>query len=75
MTEFLFADFHQRTIPGILRDFDRYSMAHGVEVRSPFMDWRVVCYCFSLPGASVLGGGFTKRVLREAMRGRLPESG
>ena len=74
VTEFLFADFHERTIPGILRDFDRYSMAHGVEVRSPFMDWRVVCYCFSLPSTSVLGGGFTKRILREAMRGRLPES-
>ncbi|MFV1979659.1 MAG: asparagine synthase (glutamine-hydrolyzing) [Rhodothermia bacterium] len=74
VTEFLFADFHERTIPGILRDFDRYSMAHGVEVRSPFLDWRVVCYCFSLPSTSVLGGGFTKRILREAMRGRLPEA-
>jgi asparagine synthase (glutamine-hydrolysing) len=74
VTAFLFADFHQRSLPGILRDFDRYSMAHGVEVRSPFLDWRVVCYCFSLPSESVLGGGFTKRILREAMRDRLPET-
>jgi len=69
----LFLDFHVRSIPGVLRDFDRYSMGHGVEVRSPFMDWRVVCYSLSLPSNSVLGGGFTKRVLREAMRGLLPE--
>jgi asparagine synthase (glutamine-hydrolysing) len=74
VTAFLFADFHERTLPGILRDYDRYSMAHGVEVRSPFLDWRLVCYCFSLPAESVLGGGFTKRILREAMRGRLPEA-
>ena len=74
VTAFLFADFHERSLPGILRDFDRYSMGHGVEVRSPFLDWRVVCYCFSLPSESVLGGGFTKRILREAMRGRLPET-
>ena len=74
LTAFLFADFHERTMPGILRDYDRYSMAHGVEVRSPFLDWRVVCYCFSLPSKSVLGGGSTKRILREAMRDRLPET-
>ena len=73
LTAFLFLDFHCRSLPTILRDFDRYSMSHGVEVRSPFLDWRVVCYSFSLPGTSVLGGGFTKRILREAMRGRLPE--
>jgi asparagine synthase (glutamine-hydrolysing) len=73
LTALLFADFHERYIPTILRDYDRYSMAHGVEVRSPFMDWRLVCFCFSLPSESVVGGGFTKRILREAMRGMLPE--
>jgi asparagine synthase (glutamine-hydrolysing) len=74
LTAKLYADFHDRALPTILRDFDRFSMAHGVEVRSPFLDWRLVCYCFSLPSESVLGGGQTKRILREAMRGRLPES-
>jgi asparagine synthase (glutamine-hydrolysing) len=74
LTSLLFSDFHAHSIPTILRDYDRYSMAHGVEVRSPFMDWRVVCYGFSLPSRSVLGGGYTKRILREAMRGRMPES-
>jgi asparagine synthase (glutamine-hydrolysing) len=71
---YLYGDFHIRALPTILRDFDRFSMGHGVEVRSPFLDWRLVCYCLSLPPGAVLGGGYTKRILREAMRGVLPES-
>lgn len=39
----------------------------------PFMDWRLVCFVFSLPEQSKVGGGYTKRVLREAMRGVMPE--
>ncbi|MBN1663693.1 MAG: asparagine synthase (glutamine-hydrolyzing) [Deltaproteobacteria bacterium] len=69
----LYRDFHVDDLPTILREFDRYSMAHGVEVRSPFLDWRLVCYCLSLPSDAVLAGGQTKRILREAMRGHLPE--
>ncbi len=74
LTRRLYEDFHTRALPTILRDFDRFSMAHGVEVRSPFLDWRVVCFCLSLPARSVLGGGFTKRILREATKGILPEA-
>ena len=70
----LYLDFHYTKLPAILRNFDRCSMAHGVEVRMPFMDWRLVCFLFALPEASKVGGGFTKRILREAMRGILPES-
>jgi len=49
-------------------------MAHGVEVRSPFMDWRLVCFLFSLPSSAKIGSGFTKWILRDALRGILPES-
>jgi len=69
----LYRHFHGTILPTILRNFDRASMAHGVEVRMPFMDWRLVTYVFSLPDASKVGGGYTKRVLREAMRGIIPE--
>ena len=40
----------------------------------PFMDWRLVAFVMALPEASKVGGGLTKRVAREAMRGRMPES-
>lgn len=69
----LYRDFHRTVLPSILRNFDRCSMAHGIEVRMPFMDWRLVAFAFSLPEQSKIGGGFAKRVLREAMRGMMPE--
>ncbi len=71
--EVLYRDFHQTTLPVILKNFDCVSMAHGVEVRSPFLDWRLVTYALSLPKSSLIGSGFTKRILREAMCGFLPE--
>jgi len=70
----LYIEFHHTILPTILRNFDRLSMAHGVEIRAPFMDWRLVCSLFSLPSYSKIGKGFTKRILREAMRNILPES-
>jgi asparagine synthase (glutamine-hydrolysing) len=69
----LYVDFHFTQLPMNLRDFDRLSMAHGVEVRSPFMDWRLVTFTFSLPSGSKLGDGFTKRILRDALKDILPE--
>jgi asparagine synthase (glutamine-hydrolysing) len=39
----------------------------------PLLDWRVVCYAFSAPDESKVAGGYAKRLLREAMRGVLPE--
>ncbi len=70
----LYSQFCQKQLPTILQQFDRCSMAHGVECRMPFMDYRVVEFVFSLPEESLVGDGFTKRVLREAVRGLVPES-
>lgn len=70
----LYTDFHFTNLPMNLRDFDRLSMAHGVEVRSPFMDWRLVTFAFAIPSAHKIGAGYTKRILRDAMKGILPES-
>lgn len=69
----LYNDFHFSLLPAILRNYDRCSMAHGIEVRMPFMDWRLVTYCFGLPALSKAGDSWTKRVLRSAMRGIVPE--
>jgi asparagine synthase (glutamine-hydrolysing) len=48
-------------------------MAFSVEGRLPFLDYRVVEFAFSLPSSFKIRGGYTKRVLRESMRGILPE--
>jgi asparagine synthase (glutamine-hydrolysing) len=70
----LYRDFHWLILPRILRNYDFMSMAHGVEVRMPFLDYRLVSYCFSLPSESKISPDFTKAVLRQAMLGKLPES-
>jgi asparagine synthase (glutamine-hydrolysing) len=49
-------------------------MAHSVESRLPFLDYRLVSFAFSLPPDWRMRGPWNKFVLREGMRGRIPES-
>jgi asparagine synthase (glutamine-hydrolysing) len=63
----------QRSLPSLLRYEDRNSMAHSIEARVPFLDHRLVELAFRLPGESKVRGADTKRILREAMKGVLPE--
>jgi asparagine synthase (glutamine-hydrolysing) len=58
----------------LLRYADRNSMAHGVEVRLPFLSHELVQFIFSLPSQYKMQKGFTKYILREAMKDRLPSS-
>jgi asparagine synthase (glutamine-hydrolysing) len=64
----------RRGLPELLRYEDRNSMAHSLEARVPFLDYRLVELCFSLPGGELVGGGRTKAVLRRALRDLLPPS-
>ncbi|MCS3928202.1 asparagine synthase (glutamine-hydrolyzing) [Bradyrhizobium elkanii] len=70
----LYRMFHGTVLPTILRNFDRLSMAHGIEVRMPFMDWRLVTYTMALPDSSKASDGYTKVVARRAMAKHMPES-
>ena len=58
----------------LLRYADRNSMAHGVEVRLPFLSHELVQFIFSLPSQYKLQNGFTKYILRESMKQLLPSS-
>lgn len=60
-------------LPGdILTKVDRASMAHSLEVRGPFLDYRLVEWAATLPPALKLRGGVGKRVLKESMEPFLP---
>jgi len=61
-------------LPLYLRIEDRNSMAHSVEARLPFLDYRLVSLLFNIPVEWKLRGPWNKFVLREAMRERIPES-
>ncbi|MGI8497081.1 MAG: asparagine synthetase B family protein, partial [Gemmatimonadaceae bacterium] len=60
-------------LPLYLRIEDRNAMAHSVEVRLPFLDYRLVSLAFRLPPNWKMRGPWSKYVLREAMRGLIPE--
>jgi asparagine synthase (glutamine-hydrolysing) len=60
------------SLPHLLRYGDRNSMAHSREVRLPFLDRRVAELALSLPPGFLIRDGFTKAVLRDAVRDLVP---
>ncbi len=70
--ELLTQAFHT-SLPNLCRYGDRNSMAHSVEMRMPFLDRRVAEYAISLPPGEVFKDGVTKRALRAALRGWVPD--
>ena len=61
------------SLPKYLKWEDRNSMAHSIEVRIPFLDHRLFEFAISLPDNYLKNNGLTKYVMREAMKGLLPE--
>lgn len=64
-------------LPGdMLTKVDRMSMASSLEVRTPFLDYRVVDFAFNLPAAYKIAGTtqgvMRKRILQDAFRNILP---
>ena len=53
---------------------DRMSMYNGLEVRVPFCDYRIVEYAYNMPWELKAYHGREKGILREAMRGILPDA-
>lgn len=58
----------------LLRFADRNAMAHGREVRLPFLSHMLVEFLFSLPGHFKIREGRTKWLLRQSMQQQLPAS-
>jgi asparagine synthase (glutamine-hydrolysing) len=56
----------------MLTKIDLMSMAHGLEVRSPFLDYRVVDLVFPMPWKWKLKGWKKKHLLLEAFKNELP---
>jgi asparagine synthase (glutamine-hydrolysing) len=73
MNEFLDADL-KIVLPGdMLTKVDLMSMAHGLEVRVPFLDKEVVQFARSLPAHFKVNQQGRKRIVRDAFRKILPE--
>jgi asparagine synthase (glutamine-hydrolysing) len=70
----LHLDFETLLPDQVLPFVDRLSMAHSVEVRPPFLDHRLIEFANALPGSAKVGPGRTKHVLKQALRGLLPDA-
>jgi asparagine synthase (glutamine-hydrolysing) len=58
----------------ILVKTDRASMFHGLEARSPFLDINVIELARRIPASYKLRGGVSKYILKEAVRGLIPDT-
>lgn len=60
-------------LPRYLRWEDRNSMAHSIEARVPFLDYRLVEYCANQPVENLYSNDTTKLILRSGLKDILPE--
>jgi len=70
---FLYNLIFQTLLPSLLHFEDRNSMAFSIESRVPFLDHRLVEFGFRLKSEDRIRNGVTKSILRDSMRGILPD--
>ena len=64
--------FHE-SVPVILHEDDLNAMYYSIENRSPFLDRPLFEFCNSIPDKHLICDGFAKSVLRDSMRGIVPD--
>jgi len=74
LNDILYFNTMQYGLEELLRYADRNSMAHGVEVRLPYLNAELVQFVFSLPSNYKIRDGYTKHLLRKLMDHKLPHS-
>jgi asparagine synthase (glutamine-hydrolysing) len=67
-------EFFSYQLPHLLHFEDRASMAHSVETRLPFLDYRLLEFVLGQPLDLLFRQGWSKYILRKAMHGLLPEA-
>jgi asparagine synthase (glutamine-hydrolysing) len=67
-------DYFKYQLPHLLRHEDRVSMFFAIESRIPFMDYRLFNFIIGQKTGLLIRDGYSKYILRESMKGVLPES-
>ena len=73
LNDILYFNTQTMGLEELLRFADRNSMAHGVEVRLPFLSHELVQLLFTLPAGFKIHDGWTKWLLRKMMDKKLPD--
>ncbi|MEY9858093.1 asparagine synthase (glutamine-hydrolyzing) [Catenulispora sp. GAS73] len=69
----LVEDIFANSLPSLLRYEDRNTMRFSLEGRVPFLDFNLVRYLFTLEPEAIIKGGWNKKILRDSVRGLLPD--
>jgi len=67
-----YVEFHSKMLNDYILTEDRMSMAHGLELRVPFLDRDLVEFAFTIPARMRMKSGQTKGLFRKAMEPFLP---
>lgn len=67
------AEFMRNSMQRLMRYEDRISMAHSIESRVPFLDCNLAQAVYAMPFDYKLRNGVTKSILRDGLRGILPD--
>ncbi len=73
LKERLLQDLLTYSLPCLLRYEDRNSMAFSIESRVPYLDQEFVDHILSLPEDAIVRHGWSRWILRAALKGTLPE--
>ncbi|MCY7410863.1 MAG: asparagine synthase (glutamine-hydrolyzing) [Chitinophagales bacterium] len=71
--EVLLNDVHLVLPNDMLHKVDSMSMANSLEVRTPFLDYRVVEFAFSIPAAFKIDRTYRKKIVHDAFKNFLPK--
>ncbi len=74
LNDILYTDMQLVLAGDMLHKVDAMSMANGLEVRTPYLDYNLVNFAFRLEESYKVTGKIGKRVLRDAYREMLPPS-
>lgn len=73
ITDETIAEMMHISLPKLVHHQDRNAMAHSIESRAPFLDYRLVEFVFNLPSDYKVNLGVTKYVMREGLKDVLPD--
>jgi len=73
INDVLYTDMHLVLPNDMLTKVDLMSMANSLEVRVPFLDYRVVEFAFGLPSSFKIDSSGRKKILRDAFKNELPD--
>lgn len=73
LTQLTYFDAKTYLPEDLLMKPDKMCMAWGIEARVPYLDYRLVEYCFGIPSNLKLRGNTSKYILKKALRNHLPK--